>query len=76
MPIHSTQHVKSNTLPNANSGDEVAKSSHYVNQQVNHAKTSSNYINVADTEVESYAALRHTDLDDGNYEQLKSQLMI
>ena len=76
MPIHSIQHVKSNTLPNTNSDDEVAESSHYVNQQVNHAKKSSNYINVADTEVESYAALRHTDLNDGNNEQLKSQLMI
>ena len=76
MPIHSTQHVKSNTLPNTNSGDEVAKSLHYVNQQVNHAKKSANYINVADTEVESYAALRHADLNDGNYEQLKLQLMI
>ena len=70
--MHSTRHVKSTTAPNSNSGDEVAKSSHYVNQQINHAKKASNYINVADTEVQSYASLRHTDLYDSNYEHLKS----
>ena len=52
MSIHSTPHSKSNTLPYTNSEDEVTKTSHYENQQINYGKKLSNYINVADAEVD------------------------
>ena len=72
--MHNASYVNSNNLPYMNVGDEVLKSSHYVNQQINRTNKPSSYINLKESQIGSYAALQHTDLSKNNYEQLKLNL--
>ena len=69
--MHSTSYVNSNNSLYMNVGDEVPKSSHYVNQQTNCTNKLSSYVNLTESEIGSYTALQHTDLSKKNYEQLK-----
>lgn len=71
MSMHAMPHVKSYNLPSMNGGNEVTKSSHYVNQQINWANKRYSYINLAETEIDSYTTLQGTDLSKDNYEQLR-----
>ena len=71
MPMHAMPHVKSYNLLSMNSGNEVTKSSHYVNQQINWANKRYRCINLAETEIDSYTTLQRTDLSENNYEQLQ-----
>ena len=54
-----------------NIGYEVPESSHYLNQQMNRTNKPSSYINLTESEIGSYAALKQADASKNNYEQLK-----
>ena len=69
--MHNTPSVNSNNFECMNVGNEVPKSSHYVNQLLNRTNELSSYINITESEIGSYAALQHTDLSKSNCEQLK-----
>lgn len=56
-----TQYAKPNNLPSVKKADEVRRSSLYVNQQIHQANKPSNYMNVPDSNTNSYATIQYTE---------------
>ena len=68
--MYSIPHMNSNNLPGMNGENKVPKSSDYLNQERNYVSKHSHGINQADSEVNSYITLQHTDFGNNNYESL------